>query len=107
MKTFATPILAGGLALAAAAPAAEPTAPEALARASGCFTCHALDRKLIGPSYRDIAARYRGSRTAQAELFEKVKSGGRGVWGDVPMPPQAHLKDEDIKTLVLWILSAP
>lgn len=100
-------LAAAGWALASTLAAAEPAAPETLARASGCFTCHNAERKLIGPSFRDIAQRYRGSAAAAEGLFEKVKSGSRGVWGDVPMPPNAHLKDEDIKALVRWILSAP
>jgi cytochrome c len=80
------------------------TANEKLAQASGCMTCHNLDKKVIGPTYKEVAAKYRGSKTAEGDLIKKVKGGGQGVWGSVPMPPNPHVKDEDIKTLVVWIL---
>ena len=79
-------------------------ANEKLAQASGCMTCHNVDKKIIGPTYKEVAAKYRGSKTAEANLIKKVKGGGQGVWGSVPMPPNPHVKDEDIKTLVVWIL---
>lgn len=85
--------------------AADAKAAEALAKNNGCFACHAVDKKLVGPSYKDIAAKYRNDKKAEANLVQKVKAGGKGVWGDVPMPPNAHVKDADIKTLVQWILS--
>jgi cytochrome c len=80
-------------------------ANEKLLQASGCTACHSVDKKLIGPSYKDVAAKYRGKKGAEAELAKKVKAGSKGVWGDIPMTPNAHVKDEDIKTLVQWILS--
>jgi cytochrome c len=80
-------------------------ANEKLAQSSGCMTCHGVDKKIIGPSYKEIAAKYRGDKSAEASLIKKVKAGGKGVWGDIPMPPNAHLKDEDIKTLVAWVLA--
>ena len=80
-------------------------ANEKLAQSSGCMTCHGVDKKIIGPTYKDIAAKYRSDKSAQASLEKKVKAGGKGVWGDIPMPPNAHLKDEDIKTLVAWVLA--
>ena len=80
-------------------------ASEALAKASGCLACHTVDKKLIGPSYKEIADKYRMDKGAEANLIKKVKEGGKGVWGDIPMPPNAHVKDPDIKTLVVWILS--
>ena len=80
-------------------------ANEKLAQSSGCMTCHGVDKKIIGPTYKDIAAKYRGDKSAEASLIKKVKAGGKGVWGDIPMPPNAHLKDEDIKTLVAWVLA--
>jgi cytochrome c len=81
-------------------------ANEKLAQASGCNTCHAADKKVIGPAYKEIAQKYRGKKGADAELVKKVKAGGKGNWGETPMPPNPHVKDEDIKTLVNWILSA-
>lgn len=80
-------------------------ANEKLAQASGCTACHSVDKKLIGPSYKDVAAKYRANKGAEAELIKKVKAGGKGVWGDIPMPPNAHVKDGDIKSVVQWILS--
>ena len=69
------------------------------------MTCHATEKKVIGPSYKEVAAKYRSDKAAAASLFKKVKGGGQGVWGPTPMPPSAHVKDEDIKTLVQWVLS--
>lgn len=76
-----------------------------LATKSACMACHATDKKLVGPAYQDVAKKYAGDKTAAAKLVEKVKKGGSGVWGPIPMPPNAALKDEDIKTLVKWILA--
>jgi cytochrome c len=90
------------LALAAALPA---YAQEELAKKHNCFACHAVDKKLVGPSYKDVAAKYRGDAKADAKLFEKVKKGGQGVWGPIPMPPNTQVPDGDIKALVQWILS--
>ncbi|MDD5176635.1 MAG: c-type cytochrome [Sterolibacterium sp.] len=75
-----------------------------LAKKSNCLACHAVDKKIVGPSYQDIAKKYAGDKTAEAKLIEKVKKGGSGVWGPVPMSPNAAVKDEDIKTLVKWVL---
>ena len=76
-----------------------------LAKKSNCIACHAVDKKLVGPSYQDVAKKYAADKTAQAKLIEKVKKGGSGVWGAVPMPPNAAVNDGDIKTLVKWILA--
>jgi len=76
-----------------------------LATKSACTACHAVDKKLVGPSYKDVAAKYKGNAKAEAMLVEKVKKGGVGTWGQVPMPPNANVKDEDVKTLVKWVLS--
>lgn len=80
-------------------------ASEKLAQSSGCMTCHAVDRKVIGPGYKEIAAKYRNDKSAEAKLIKKVKAGGSGVWGSTPMPPNAHVKEDDIKTIVHWILT--
>jgi cytochrome c len=80
-------------------------AQQELAQKSGCMTCHAVDKKVIGPAYKDVAAKYKGNPKAEAELFTKVKNGGKGNWGDIPMPPNAHVADADIHTLVKWVLS--
>ena len=99
--------LAAAAALASGfeAQAADAQAAEALAKSSGCFACHTVDKKLVGPGYKEIAAKYRNDKTAPAKLAQKVKEGGKGVWGDIPMAPNAHVKDADIKTMVEWILS--
>jgi len=95
-----TVLLAAGLALVAA-PA---FANEELAKKNACTACHAIDKKLVGPAYKEVAKKYAGQAGAEAMLAEKVKKGGVGVWGQVPMPPNASVKDEDTKTLVKWIL---
>jgi cytochrome c len=101
MKKSGLIIAALGLAFSAA-PA---MANLELATKSACTACHAVDKKLVGPAYKDVAAKYRGNPKAEAMLEEKVKKGGVGVWGQVPMPPNANVKDADIKTLVKWVLS--
>jgi len=94
------------LLLAAAAVMATPAlANEELAKKNACTACHAIDKKLVGPAYKEVAKKYKGDAKAEAMLVEKVKKGGTGVWGQVPMPPNASVKDEDIKTLVKWILT--
>ena len=94
------------LLLATAAVAATPAlANEELAKKSACTACHAVDKKLVGPAYNEVAAKYRGKKDAEKMLIEKVKKGGTGVWGQVPMPPNATVSDADVKTLVKWILA--
>jgi cytochrome c len=80
-------------------------ASEELAKKHACFACHATDKKLVGPSYKDVAAKYRGDAGAEAKLADKVKKGSQGTWGQVPMPPNANVPDGDVRTLVKWILS--
>ena len=77
----------------------------ALAQKSGCTACHAVDKKIVGPAYKDVAAKYKGDKGAAAKLEAKVKAGGSGVWGQVPMPPNTQVSDADIKKLVAWVLS--
>ncbi len=99
-------LLAAGLFVSAGAYAAvDATAAQALAQKSACMTCHAMDKKVVGPGYKEVAAKYKGDKTAEAKLIKKVKDGGAGVWGNIPMPPNPQVKDEDIKTIVQWILS--
>jgi len=80
-------------------------AQEALAKKYNCLACHAVDKKLIGPAYKDVARKYKGVAGAEAKLIAKVKSGGAGVWGQVPMPPNSAVPDADVKALVKWVLS--
>lgn len=100
MKSLPLVLAAAGVLLSAPA-----FANLELAKKSNCMSCHQVDKKLVGPAYQDVAKKYAGQKDAEAKLFEKVKNGGKGVWGEVPMPPNAAVKDEDIKTLVKWILA--
>lgn len=79
--------------------------PAALFQSENCAACHAPNAKLVGPSIADISKKYEGQKGAVEQLMAKVKAGGAGVWGSIPMPPQAQLSDEDRKTLVVWMLS--
>lgn len=76
-----------------------------LAQKSGCMACHSIDKKLVGPSYKDVAQKYAGDAGAGAKLVGKVRQGGSGVWGQTPMPPNPTVKEEDLKKLMQWILS--
>ncbi len=103
MKTVAVLAFTATAMLAVPALAADESA---LAGKSGCLACHAVDKKIVGPAYKDVAKKYAGDKGAEAKLVEKVKKGGQGVWGDIPMPPNSPMvKDADIKKLVDWILS--
>ena len=104
-KSVAAAVAVLAAALAHGAVAADPPAGEALATRNGCLACHTVDKKVIGPGFKEIAAKYRNDKGAAASLAQKVKQGGKGVWGDMLMPPNAHVKDEDIKAMVAWILS--
>jgi cytochrome c len=91
------------LALAVALPV---QASEELAKKHLCTTCHVVKgAKTIGPAYADVAKKYAGQKDAEAKLVDKVKKGGQGVWGQVPMPPNAAVPDADVKALVKWVLS--
>lgn len=96
------------LALGAASPApaqVDATAAQALAEKHMCLACHKIDAKSVGPSYRDVAAKYASDPAAAEKLIQKVTKGGKGVWGNVPMPPNKDVPVEDIKTIVVWVLS--
>ena len=85
-----------------AAPAAQ--ADEALLKKHNCIACHQVDKKVVGPAYKDVAKKYKGQKDAVAKLSEKVKKGGQGAWGQVPMPPNTAVPDADIKKMVEDIL---
>jgi len=87
-------------------PAAGAAAADASALATkyNCSACHTVDKKLVGPAYKEVAAKYAGDASALAKLQQKVKNGGSGVWGAIPMPPN-NVPDADLKTLVEWILA--
>ena len=99
MKTVIFAAAAAAVVLAAPA-----RADEALARKYNCLACHQVDKKVVGPAYKDIAKKYKGKSGAAALLAEKVKKGGSGTWGPIPMPPNATVPDADLKKLVDWIL---
>jgi cytochrome c len=101
MKKYAAALAALGL-VAVASPA---LADEALAKKYACTACHAIDKKLVGPSYKDVAAKYKGDAKAEEKLAVKVKKGGSGVFGPVPMPPNPNVPDADVAKLVKWVLS--
>lgn len=96
-----TVVTAGSLMIAGQA-----AANQALAQKSGCLACHGVDKQVLGPALKDIAAKYKGDKSAEGKLVEKVKKGGSGVWGPMPMPANSpQVKDGDIQTIVKWILS--
>ena len=78
-------------------------ADEALAKAKNCMSCHQIDKKVVGPAYKEVAKKY--TAKDEAALVEKVLKGGKGNWGTVPMPPNASVKPEEAQKLVKWILS--
>ncbi|MES9962996.1 MAG: c-type cytochrome [Candidatus Sedimenticola sp. 20ELBAFRAG] len=94
----------------APAPEAAPAAPaggdaQAIAQAKGCLACHQIEVKVVGPSYKDVAAKYKADADAVNTLVAKVQAGGVGTWGQIPMPPQAHVAEADIRAVVEWIMS--
>jgi cytochrome c len=93
-------VLSASLALLAA-PA---FASMALAQKNACVACHAVDKKLLGPAYQEVAKKYAGQKDAEAVLVERIRKGGSGNWGQIPMPAQPNLKEEDARALARWIL---
>lgn len=94
------------LVLAALAAVSAPAlADQALANAKNCMACHAVDKKLVGPSYKDVATKYAGQKDAVDRLAGKIMKGGSGVWGPVPMPANAQVSEADAKKLAAWVLS--
>jgi cytochrome c len=93
------------LAAGNASAALDTAAAEAMMKKDGCAACHAVDKKLVGPAYVEVAAKYKGDKDAVAKLTKKVKEGGSGVWGQIPMPPNVAIPTADIPELVTWILT--
>lgn len=79
--------------------------PEALIKKHNCVSCHAVDKKLVGPAYKEVAAKYKGDAKAAEKLVDKVKKGGSGVWGPIPMPPNPAVPDGDVRAMVDWIIA--
>lgn len=92
--------------LAALAACSAPVlADQALANAKNCMSCHAIDKKLVGPAYKDVAAKYAGQRDAVDRLANKIMKGGSGVWGPVPMPANSQVNEAEAKKLAAWVLT--
>lgn len=90
---------------ASSARAADTPRGQTVANANACMGCHAVDRKLVGPSFQQISAKYKGDVQAPAKLSRKVKEGGSGVWGMIPMPAHQSMSDADIHAVVDWVLA--
>lgn len=99
MKKFA---LIAALAAVVAAPA---FANQELAQKKSCLACHATDKKLVGPAYKDVAAKYAKDKDAVTKLAEKIQKGSTGVWGQVPMPANPQVNPEEAKQLATWVMS--
>jgi cytochrome c len=106
MRSF----LSLGLALVSVACVAQPSggtdiaAASELAKASGCYSCHAAAEKVVGPAFADIAAKYRGEKDGAATLAQSIQNGSKGKWGRIPMPAHPSLGQADLKTLSTWVL---
>lgn len=104
-SSLVLPVIAA-VAFSAATPARAADG-EAIVKKARCVACHAVDQKRVGPAYKDVAAKYHGDASAPGKLFDKVRSGGAGVWGEVPMIPHPadKISDEDLKAAIQWILA--
>ena len=76
-----------------------------LAQEKACLACHTIDKKLVGPAYKDVAAKYKADKNAEANLAKKIRAGGSGVWGQVPMPANAGVSEKEAAILAKWVLS--
>ena len=114
MKTTLKLMVAASLLFSAGAHA--DNAGLSLAQKNACMSCHGVDKKIVGPGYNEVANKYRDkeylkkmgykdTKAVEAYLVDKVKKGGAGVWGTIPMPPNPQVKDEDLHTIVKWVLS--
>jgi cytochrome c len=102
MKLLPSMLVATILTAASAAPA---MANLELAQKKACLACHSVDKKILGPAYKDVAAKYKGQKGIEAKLVEKVLKGGKGAWGEIAMPANAQVSAAEAKQLVTWILS--
>ncbi len=76
-----------------------------LAQNNACMSCHSVDKKVVGPAFKDVAKKYAGDKAAKGKLTAKVKAGGKGVWGEIPMPPNPQVKPADLDTIIAWVLA--
>lgn len=100
MRPILCCLAAAGLLFAGAA-----NADLKLAQEKGCLGCHSVDKKIVGPAWKDVAARYKGDAGAEAKLLKKVREGGKGNWGDIVQPPNTTASDAELKVLVKFVLS--
>lgn len=94
-------VLAAALALSAGSALAS----QQLAQSKACMSCHQLDKKVVGPAFKEVAKKYKGDAAAEDHLVSVIKKGGKGVWGKVPMPPHPQVSDADAKAIAGWVLS--
>lgn len=107
-KTLSIAALQSAIAVlcAVATPAGATPDMQALAEKSGCFSCHSMQNKLVGPGFAEVAAKYKGDSEAPAKLARKIREGGKGSWGRIPMPPHSNLKEAEAQQLANWVLGA-
>ncbi len=103
MKALISVAVACGIMTASAAALAQDAAK--LAQQKACLACHAIDKKIVGPSYKDVAAKYKNDKGAEAKMVQKILKGGSGVWGQVPMPPNTTVSAKEAQILAKWVLS--
>ena len=106
MRGFPIVALGAGLAWCTAAAAQDVAQAEALLKKSGCMKCHAVSAKKEGPSFKDVASRYKGKADAEERLLEKLRKGSSGAWGQLSMPPNPDLPETDARRLIQWVLGA-
>jgi len=104
-KLMMTAASAALLLMSGMASADDQSAAMALAQKNACLSCHGVDKKIVGPAYKDVAKKYAGDKGAHAKLVAKVKAGGKGVWGEIPMPPNPQVSAADLDKIVTWVLS--
>lgn len=104
MKSSISSIIAACAVALVSLPAMADTGAD-LAKKNNCMSCHGVDKKIIGPAFKDVAKKYKGNAEAVAQLSKKVKDGGSGVWGPIPMSPNKTISDADIKVMVEYVLS--
>lgn len=105
--TSRTAVAAGIVALFVVVHTASAQSGTELAKKRFCLSCHNVDKKVVGPAFKDVAKKYRGMPEAEAKLQAKIRQGSKGAWGSAAMPPQTALSDADVKALAAWVLSVP
>jgi cytochrome c len=98
-------VISASLGLALASGAALAADAQQLLKDKACLSCHQVDKKLVGPAYKDVAAKYKARKDAEAYLVKKIREGSTGVWGPIPMPPNGTVNDEEAKTLAKFVLT--